>query len=476
MARSAHAWHQRWPYLLGIGCLWILIVVGPWRRGWIDGSLGSHPRHATVRRLHEHANIDLSEGPLRVGIGEATFTDLAIGRPLAGYGKRCFTPCSEVNDPVGCQVLVLDNSRARVALITFDLLLANRVLVAAVEDALRRRGAYWDREELFFTASHTHSGPAGFAGRALEMLGLGMMDPKLTEQLAGRIAQAIIDAEGRAQPSELAHVSVDVPDTLVRNRTVADDPANRTLDLFSFQTVSDHEPLATLALFSAHATAHHSSDRRISSDYPGVLRRELRKRVGGPVLFASAAVGSMAPGESVSRDKLAEHMGKTLAEAAADALKKSTVSYRHDVSLATVGFEAKLPAPTLKVGASWRLSPLTGGMLVPSDAWVHCLRLGDSILAGTPADYSGVLAQELRHQAKDLEVVVTSFNGDYVGYVLPDSYDDVPKYEAKSVSVLGPTAGSFFQEVVARSVTRLREAKMGTNTAKVAGKASIHHD
>lgn len=56
----------------------------------------------------------------------------------------------------------------------------------------------------------------------------------------------------------------------------------------------------------------------------------------------------------------------------------------------------------------------------PLQAW----RIGDALWLSTPCDYSGELALELKSLAhtKALHAVVTSFNGDYVGYVVPAKY------------------------------------------------------
>jgi hypothetical protein len=47
---------------------------------------------------------------------------------------------------------------------------------------------------------------------------------------------------------------------------------------------------------------------------------------------------------------------------------------------------------------------------------------------------------------KGLDVMVTSFNGGYIGYVTPDKYYDVDHYETRLMNWYGPGSGSYMTE------------------------------
>ncbi|MFO0947450.1 MAG: neutral/alkaline non-lysosomal ceramidase N-terminal domain-containing protein [Planctomycetota bacterium] len=390
-----------------------------------------------------------------MGVSTSTLTDLVEDLPLAGYGQRAFFSNTGIADPVNAKALVLDNGGNRVAIVTADILLFNRVLSSAVLARLQEKDSSWTRQRVYFGATHTHSGPGGYAGAAAEQVSLGLFRPDVTERLANRIAETVIRAAEEMHPSEFLSASLEVDEKLVRNRTVATDPANRWLDLLTFREPGSRRTQATVIVFSAHATSLPTSDRRISGDYPGTLTRALASQTGGVVLFLAGAVGSMAPPDALwPKETRTENLGKRLAEDAASLLRGRD-EYRREVPLRADGFLVSLPAPQVKLGKHLRLSPLAASMLLPPTAWLHALRIGDTLLLGTPCDYSGVLALELRKKVPDTTAIVTSFNGDYVGYLLPDGYDDLPKYEPRSMSLFGRHAGSTFQEKLVQVAERL---------------------
>lgn len=66
-----------------------------------------------------------------------------------------------------------------------------------------------------------------------------------------------------------------------------------------------------------------------------------------------------------------------------------------------------------------------------------------------PADYSGELEMTL---AKKRPInapipIISSFNGDYVGYIIPNSRYDSEHYESRDMNLLGPWAGEYFNDL-----------------------------
>jgi hypothetical protein len=44
--------------------------------------------------------------------------------------------------------------------------------------------------------------------------------------------------------------------------------------------------------------------------------------------------------------------------------------------------------------------------------------------------------------------VVTSFNGDYIGYVIPDKYYHLGGYEPRTMSFFGPNTADYLDELL----------------------------
>ena len=70
-------------------------------------------------------------------------------------------------------------------------------------------------------------------------------------------------------------------------------------------------------------------------------------------------------------------------------------------------------------------------------------------MLGMPADFSGEIMAELDQYAikKGLQLMLTSFNGGYVGYVTPDRLYDRDLYETTTMSWNGYQAGGYFTEI-----------------------------
>ena len=99
----------------------------------------------------------------------------------------------------------------------------------------------------------------------------------------------------------------------------------------------------------------------------------------------------------------------------------------------------------------WRLSPVATGLIHEPRAEISAFRIDDHIWLGVPFEVSGLLSKPLREQARAAGfegLTISSFHGDYLGYLIPDAiYADGEKYESR-MNFLGPSGGGYFEEVV----------------------------
>lgn len=68
----------------------------------------------------------------------------------------------------------------------------------------------------------------------------------------------------------------------------------------------------------------------------------------------------------------------------------------------------------------------------------------------TPCDFSGELALGIKDclRARGADAAITSFNGDYVGYVIPARYYHMSGYEPRLMSFFGPNVPDYFDEMI----------------------------
>ena len=74
----------------------------------------------------------------------------------------------------------------------------------------------------------------------------------------------------------------------------------------------------------------------------------------------------------------------------------------------------------------------------------------------TPCDFSGEYALRLKNSLAvyGYKANVTSFNGAYVGYIVPPRYFYLDKYEPKAMGWFGPTMGDYTLDLI-RQMTRV---------------------
>lgn len=78
-------------------------------------------------------------------------------------------------------------------------------------------------------------------------------------------------------------------------------------------------------------------------------------------------------------------------------------------------------------------------------------------MLSVPCDYSGELALELyEDMPAGAQLLISGFNGGYVGYITPDEYyHSVKKAETREMNWTGPYTGSYMQEVLGEVAEKL---------------------
>jgi hypothetical protein len=105
------------------------------------------------------------------------------------------------------------------------------------------------------------------------------------------------------------------------------------------------------------------------------------------------------------------------------------------------------------------LNPVIGGKLFPpaGDVYIQAARIGDLMWATTPCDFSGEMAINYKNAMSKAgyRALVTSFNGAYVGYIIPGKYYHLDKYESRLMSWYGPNMGPYTDEMIKRMMQKL---------------------
>lgn len=438
----------------------VVVFIGPWRLEWIEALDGSEK--TPIVKPDRPVAVRMKR-PIRVGAAEVSIADAARRHrtPLAGYVGRVGQPNDGVKDDVAVQALVIDDGESRMAFVTADLLIVSRALAASAGTSVERKCPKISSGNLYFGATHTHSGPGGFPGRFVERFGLGARQPAFEAELVESMASAVLLAEEKLATVEWTSIPVEAPADCISNRTREGGLTNRWIDVLAFRKPGEDRWSASIAVFAAHATCEPSKadvGNLLSGDYPAALRRAVTRELGGVCCFFAGGVGSMAPGRiTQDRAKFARRLGEGLA---AEVIREAPrTEWKREAELGIAKFGVSLPAPSVKIVGGWCLSPILGAALLPTSATITAARVGDVLFLGVPADFGGVNALDLRERAPGVRTVVTSFSGDYIGYVIEDADYWLPKYEPKSMVFYGRRFGGWFSEALSSAADSMSGGK-----------------
>ncbi len=391
-------------------------------------------------------------GNLQVGWAKVNITP-PTGTPLAGYGKRKGLRYTAVHDSVWVRSFVFDNGHTEAVVVALDMLLAPMPVAAALEKEYAALGL--KPEQVYLTATHTHSSFGGWGEKLAGFLIAGNHDEQVVEETTARIVQSIRLAQRAKQSARMGYGTAYAPH-LVRNRLTGSESArDTTLRFLKIEQASGST--AVLTTFAAHPTILPSMEPVLSRDYPGELVDELEKTVSFAA-FAAGAVGSQAVvaphGETF---KSTQAVGQQLA-----GLIKARLASVELSDTATIGFDRlplDLPDPEWRLNTTHSVAPfLFHGLFGEYPAYISSLQLGNTVLLGVPADYSGELLPALEQQAaqQKRQVILTSFNGGYIGYITPDKHYPLKKYETRDMNFYGPQNGGFFTDILLRLLRQYR--------------------
>lgn len=369
--------------------------------------------------------------------------------PLAGYGKRKGKHFEGVHDSVYVRSVAVEVGGYRLFLVSADLLFIPPKVVNRVEAGLKDYGI--TLADLHFSATHSHSSIGGWESTLTGELFGGEYDPEVVNMLAERFCRAVLNSQKDLSEGSMAYSEV-VDDQDVRYRiNLPDGVRDREIRALTF--TKDDGRKAYLITYAAHSTTLSDKNLLLSRDYPGALVDALKPDFA---VYMAGAVAGMGPVER----------GATEFDEARN-LGLSILSYfrqREEIpvgdTLVSARIRIPLPEPTARLTRHLALRPWVFKRFFGDyDAYIKVTRLGNTVLLGMPADFSGEIMVELDAYArqKGLNLVITGFNGGYVGYITADKLYDSGHYETVTMSWYGYQNGGYFAEVSRDIIDRLAE-------------------
>lgn len=255
---------------------------------------------------------------VRVGLARTDLTP-PVGGLTTGYSSA--EPTDGIHDPVSATVVLFETDQQRIALVSCDLCIFNSPWL---HEQMPDLGV----NQLLLHNTHTHAGPR------LKQLDFPTTEEPWKETVERRLVEAIKKAKQETFAASFAasksHVQLGYNRLVQRNQhaeTYFDNPERipyGSVDpTVAVLRISDEEEnvRAVLVNYACHPVVLGPRNRKISADYPGVMRERVEASMPGEVccVFLQGGGGDINPlmlarGEDRENDfKVVQAMGELLA-------------------------------------------------------------------------------------------------------------------------------------------------------------------
>ena len=368
--------------------------------------------------------------------------------PLAGFGARKGKAATGIHDSVFVKAVALKENQQTVVIVGADLLIMPPNIIDSVTAILAQRGIH--RSQLFFSATHTHSSLGGWGPGFIGEQFAGIENKNVTRWIVLQISKAVTAAIADLHPARIGSGSFNAKN-YTRNRLIGESGTKN--DDFSFISVEQTgRKKAIIGSFGAHSTTLGSGNMEVSADYPGYWERKIEQSSADLALFCGGSMGSQSPsGEGKGFDK-----PKLIGDSLADSLNAHLggLVLNNKIVLSAISLKMFLPEYHIRLTTRINLTSYLSKKLMPlpENVYVQALRIGNLIWITAPCDFSGEYALQIKNAlaAKGFSANVSSFNGSYLGYIIPGRYFYLDEYESKLMGWFGPNMGEYTVDLIHR--------------------------
>ncbi|MGH7972791.1 MAG: neutral/alkaline non-lysosomal ceramidase N-terminal domain-containing protein, partial [Limisphaerales bacterium] len=246
-------------------------------------------RETEARLQAEEATNHLVQGALAAGFGRARLSP-SVNEPkdipekghfksltLAGYGNRHGKPATGVHDDLFVKAVAFRVQDRLGIIVGADALIIPREVEEMAMLRLERESGL-KREQVYLSATHTHSSLGGWGEGMIAESFAGGYQPGARVWFADCIVAAVQDAIKELKPARFGHGRFGASQ-FIRNRLVGE--LGKVDPEFDYAVVEREDgKRAVLGIFGAHATILSGDNLRFSADYPGAWQRAIEHATG----------------------------------------------------------------------------------------------------------------------------------------------------------------------------------------------------
>jgi len=385
---------------------------------------------------------------------------------LAGWSKVNITPDQPkplipykprgnyefILDSSYVKTLILGNSDQKIAFINYEILFVHPYLAQKVTEKIALEKLPIDY--IYFTTTHTHSGYGGYSPGLIGKLTMGGLDEEVVDLLARQTVLSLQNSLSSLDTATLSYKKTSAA-AFVTNRLIENDPIDPYIRELRIHKNSGET--GSLLTYSAHSTMLPGGYMGLSGDYPYYLN-QLREQDVDFSMFASGTVGSHRP---VSKGEGPERI-QNYAYKLDSVLTRDTIPYDtlSRTKLKSGKLSMKLRSSHYRVSDNLRLRPwLFNWVFGESPAHLDIHQVGNLLFISSSGELSGVFYEKWEKLAEShgLYLIVTCFNGGYIGYITPDEYYGENLYEVRDMNFFGPYNGAYHSELVERIISTTQD-------------------
>ena len=375
--------------------------------------------------------------------------------PLAGFGARNGKSATGVHDSVFIKAAAIKVGTQLVVIVGADILILPPNIIDEATIVLEKQGVH--RDQVFYAASHTHSSIGGWGPGFIGEQFAGKANPNINKWLVLQITKAVTSAIADLHPARIGNGSFKAA-TYTKNRIVGESGTkNSDFTFISIEQIGGRK--AVIGSYGAHATTMGADNMEFSADYPGYWQHKMEEDAVDLAIFCGGSVGSQSPtGEGKGFEK-PKNIGESLADSLKIYLPKIELKDKTDLSSMTL--KVDLPPYNIRLTTQTNFTTWVSKKLMPypENVYLQTIKIGNLIWLTAPCDFSGEFALQLKNSlaSKGYNANVTSFNGSYVGYIIPGKYFYFDSYEPKTMGWFGPNMGEYTFELLRHLTDKIIE-------------------
>lgn len=370
-----------------------------------------------------------------------------IGTHLAGYGRNIVS--DGIHDDLFISGISFDDGQVRTILLSYDLLGLDADLVQIIR-AKCAKIARIQPENIVLTCTHTHSGPH------TRSLAMRLRDQEYADRLVEYSKQVVSSTFDEMVEVSVLHYSLDCHENVNRRVIMPDNtcrylPHNKhltplangvtdpELGILYFIDAETGKPVVTLVNYAAHPLTCQSdgaSSLKITSDYPGVLRRVVEQELGGMCVFTTGACGDLHPKGFETGFGRTEEMGSAMARKVIDSFSDARRN-PEKYMLENPSLESRLLTAEIKFresGCAEERLPLYKGKNSEIVEF-QLLRLGDICFVGVPGELLVEPGLQIKWNSPFRKTFILYNSTAYLSYIPPANAYVSGGYEATTAHI-----------------------------------------